>query len=1185
MTVENSLAVETMAPDAVADAAERERISTNGLGETLFVEAGAGTGKTTQLVDRVVNLVLEHADRAPLRGADVPPPIRLVDIAAITFTEAAAAELSTRIRVAFEKRAADPTATDAVRVACEAAIADSDQAAISTVHGFASRILNEFSIAAHLPPRITVLDEVSSQLAQEQRWERFVDRLYDDPDRAELLYRAALLDVALVPRYNGQASFKDVAANFAQNWDRIVELATEPPAPLRSIDFSAFDTAVERLAAVAESCCLDRTDRLFDHVTKHLLPSMRAVVELTDSHRKLRALANHDRWGRGSGGIKGNWTRPPAEIKDHIDEVNGAADAVLAATVDGVIDQLMRLTAAEVVDAARARQAEGGLEFHDLLVLARSVLRRSAEVRASLHRRYRHVLLDEFQDTDPIQIELASLIAATPADEQIADWRRHHVDGGRLFFVGDPKQSIYRFRRADIELFLDARRVFGADRPVRLRTNFRTVAPIIEWVNGVFAEAMPEEVPGAQPKYEPLVAHRQADSGADHRPVILGGPHPDPKVKAGALRDAEANDVAAAVASIRNDPEAWPVFDVDESVTDPPPVPQSRAWRPARLADVTILIPTRTSLPYLRDALERFDIPYRLATGTLVYDTQEVRDALATLRAIDDPNDRLSLVAALRSPLFGCSDVDLFTYHRATRRFDLRVTTHGGLDSSHPVVTALAYLRQRWSERWWLGPAALLEQVLRDRRAFLLGFGDPRPAEVWRRLRFLVDQARAFEESHGADLRGFLDWSELQSADGARVHEPLLPETDDDAVSILTVHGAKGLEFPITVLSGMTTQPQGRRSGVSVLWNGDEPPSVRLKADLETIQHKPRADLEEEMGSYEKLRLLYVAATRARDHLIVSGHHKVDPKDPNRTFAGRFATFGLANQQSSRVIDLPPPPSAAPATSLGPVPPTEAALADRKRWVAEREALLAPASRATTVSATAIARSADQSIVDVDDDSGRTETTPDPQPGEARPIVRRKGRAGSAIGRAVHATLEHIEFGRSAADRPDDLDAQVARQCDLEVIPDHVETVAALVRSALGSAAVDLARRYPFHRELYVAAPLGDGPDAVTVEGYIDLLIEGPDGLVIVDYKTDTVRSEAEVAAKARGYELQGAAYAVALEISTGLRVADCRFVFCHAAGAKEHVVADLESAKARVRASVASGLPSVATGSTPIDQ
>ncbi len=1160
----------SIADSQIADSADRNRISVDGLEETLFVEAGAGTGKTTQLVDRIVNLVLEHADRPVEFVADDPGarPLQLRDIAAITFTEAAAAELSTRIRVAFEKRATDAATTPSQRAACLVAIADSDQAAISTVHGFASRILNEFSIAAHLPPRVHVLDEVSSQLAHEQRWERFVDRLHDDPANAELLYRAALLDVALTPRYTGQSSFKDVAANFAQNWDRLVELVAAPSPELRPIDFTDFDAAVAELTIVAGASCTDPSDILYNHVHERLLPTMRQIVDTADPHRKLRWLGARPHWGPGNGGAKGKWSCPPADVKALIKDVEAAAKALITRAANDVIDQLMRLTAAEVVEAAQARQAEGGLEFHDLLVLARGVLRHSAEVRASLHQRYRHILLDEFQDTDPIQIELASLIAATPADEQHPDWREHRIEGGRLFFVGDPKQSIYRFRRADIKLFLDARGAFSGDVPVRLRTNFRTVAPIIDWVNGVFDEAMPVEVAGAQPKYEPLIAHRQADSGADHRPVILGGPHPDPKVKAGALREAEANDVAAAIASIMANPEAWPVYDTDFTVPDPHPEQRPKAWRKATLADVTILIPTRTSLPYLREALERFGIAYRLATGTLVYDTQEVRDALATLRAIDDPNDTLSLVAALRSPLFGCSDADLFTYHQAVRRWDLRTTNHGPLGPEHRVVSALGYLRTLWHERWWLGPAALLERLLRERRAFLLGFGDPRPAEVWRRLRFLLDQARAFEEANGVDLRGFLDWSELQSADGARVHEPLLPETDDRAVSILTVHGAKGLEFPITVLSGMTTKPAGNRRGVSVLWQGDEPPSVRLKSDLETIEHKPRADLEEEMGNYEKLRLLYVAATRAKDHLIVSGHHKAGAKDPTETFAGRLASFSAANRELGRTIDLPEPPTIDEAL-LAPQPPpsSEVVHSEQEAWRARRAKLLEPASRARTLSATAIARSVDPTIVDVDDDTGGSEGPSAAPPGEARPIVRRRGRAGSAIGRAVHATLEHVDFGVDASDRPHDLDAQIERQCDLEAIPEHADTVAALVRSALASDAVALARHYPSHREIYVAAPLGDGTADVTIEGYIDLLVEGPDGLIIIDYKTDSVSSDAEVAAKAAGYELQGAAYAVALEISTGRHVSDCRFVFCNAAGAKEHEVADLDAAKARVRA------------------
>ena len=177
--------------NAPVDQAARELISETGLGETLFVEAGAGTGKTTQLVGRIVNTVLER---------DVP----LSDIAAITFTEAAASELQSRIRVAFEKRIADDATPELVRERCRQAVADADMAAISTVHGFASRILGEFSVAANLPPRVSVLDEVSSQLANEHRWDQFVDRLHEREDCEELLYRAALMEIPLQPRWSGQ---------------------------------------------------------------------------------------------------------------------------------------------------------------------------------------------------------------------------------------------------------------------------------------------------------------------------------------------------------------------------------------------------------------------------------------------------------------------------------------------------------------------------------------------------------------------------------------------------------------------------------------------------------------------------------------------------------------------------------------------------------------------------------------------------------------------------------------------------------------------------------------------------------------------------------------------------------------------------------------------------------------------
>jgi len=1118
----------------IRDQGIRDTIGRTGLDRTLFVEAGAGTGKTSQLVDRIASLVLE-------RG------VPLSSIAAITFTEAAAAELKARIRVRFERDAEDAAARgdSVVLQRCRDAIAAADMAAISTLHGFASRLLGEFSVEAGLPPRVRVLDEVSSQLAHEQRWERFVDDLYEDPANEEVLVRAALVDVGFEPRYQGQATLKDVAAELAQNWDRIEPLAAEEPPPLSPIDFGPVDEAITRVLDLPGSCD-DVDDKFYVHLCERVLPSMQAVLAMEDPNRKLHALSRV-KWTTGRGGRKDAWGGDVEAAKQLVRDARDAARAVVHDVADQVLRHLLVHLAREVWDAAQARRADGGLEFHDLLVLAREMLRRSPRARSVLHERYTHLLLDEFQDTDPIQIELAMLIAASVQGDPPDRWQELEVEQGRLFFVGDPKQSIYRFRRADIRLFLEARRRFESG-VLQLVTNFRTVEPILTWVNALFSDVMDEEREGAQPRYEPLAAHRTADSGADHRPVLLGGPHEDPKVKADRLREDEARSVAAAIADIRDHPERWPVGDGDGG------------WRPARLADVAILLPARTSLPYLRAELEAADLPYRLATGTLVYDTQEVRDALATLRAVDDPSDELSLVAALRSPLYACSDVDLFTFRQAGGRWDLRREPPDAVPEDHPVRVALAHLRTLWEERWWLGPAALLDRLLRERHAHLLAFGDPRPKEVWHRLRFLLDQAREFEESGGGGLRAFVDWAALQGADGARVHEPLLPESDDDAVRILTVHGSKGLEFPITVLSGMTTKPGNARSGMSVLWDDAGPPEVRLRDGVATSNHEPRADIEVEMDEHEKLRLLYVATTRARDHLLVSCHHKPLGSKPPDTYAARIWSFFQGHQDLWRPLELDGRTNAgdeAEAEAAAPVLDEEQVLEERRRWVQAREAVLAPQRTPRVVSATTVARMALGLEPVGDAEDGEDEFDELDVEGERGVQPRRRGRAGTAIGRAVHATLQALDLSA-----PRDVAAQVRRQCDLEFITEHEATVAALVEAALASPSVQQAAKHPHHKELFVSAPIGQR----VIEGYVDLLVEGPEGLVVVDYKTDTVPNEAAIDEKLATYELQGAAYAAAIEAVTGLRVVDCRFVFCSAGGAVERAVEDLPGAVTRVR-------------------
>ncbi|MEP6624027.1 MAG: UvrD-helicase domain-containing protein, partial [Acidimicrobiia bacterium] len=772
------------------DEGVRRRIAHDGLDELLFVEAGAGTGKTKQLVDRVVSLVLR-------RG------VSMREIAAVTFTEAAASELRSRIREAFERHLHDPATDPTDRARGEAALNELDSAAIGTVHSFAQRILGEHPVEAGLPPNVEVLDEVESLLEFGRRWQEQVDRMFATVALAPVITFARLLDVRI--DHERVPSLREVAAVFSDNWDRLDPLVDIPvfePVIERDkarIAIAGFGPIFGRCSEIADDKLAARILGFRDDIDRmhHVLAhgSDRDLVRHLAAKRKSKKS-----WVAGNLGAAAAWggKEAKAEVVEQVRGIEAELDAVFEATADAVLRVLAGEVARFTVRSAHERRREGRLEFHDLLVFARQLLRDHAEARASLHQRYTRLLIDEFQDTDPIQVELATLIAASVTDlAPGTGWAEVPVDPERLFFVGDPKQSIYRFRRADIELFLAARDRFAGE-SVRLTTNFRTVAPVLDWVNHVFGALMAEEIPGRRPRYEPLAAHRDGDGG-DHSVTLLGGPHAkDEDLRASALRELEAHTVADAVAAILAAPDAWPVEGPD-------------GWRPARPEDIAILVPTRTSLSGLMDALRERGVDFRAETGTLVYETQEIRDLLSVLRAVAYGTDAVALVAALRSPMLGCGDDDLVAYAHAGGRWDL-AAPRPDLPAAHPVMSALAFLDSLRAARWWTAPSALIEWIVRERHVMSIGLAERRARDGWRRIRFFVDQARLFESSQSADLVAFVAWAELQRSEMARVHEPLLPEADDHAVRIMTIHGAKGLEFPITVVSGLTTRMTARRN-------------------------------------------------------------------------------------------------------------------------------------------------------------------------------------------------------------------------------------------------------------------------------------------------------------------------------------------------------------------------------------
>ena len=608
------------------------------------------------------------------------------------------------------------------------------------------------------------------------------------------------------------------------------------------------------------------------------------------------------------------------------------------------------------------------------------------------------------------------------------------------------------------------------------------------------------------------------------------------------------------MATILRRPDEWPVYDR-----------ALECWRAPRASEIAILVPTRTSLGGLQAALDERAVPYRLEAGSLVYETQEVRDVLATIRAIVDPTNALALVAALRSAVFGCADTELFEYRNAGGRWDVRLSPPETLPPEHPVVESMRALRLLWEQRWWISPSELVERLIRERRLFELAFAHKRPRDVWRRLRFVLDQARLFCESQGGDLVEFLAWSELQRRDTSRVHEPLLPETDDDSVRIMTIHAAKGLEFPITIVSGTTTKQQPRRGGVGVHWSEDDEVEVRVSSKVETERFNQLRDLEDEMDSHEKQRLLYVATTRARDHLIVAARHK--PGD--KCFANTLWTHSEPELGVLCRRFEPPPDADLPLPTPAPVVEADASDTPEARavWIEQRSNLLTAQRASRSVSATTIARAVEpdptpelgadlaaedavqeellgeeaaieeDAIGDLESDAaGAGSDGGGASVAAGAPVRRwRRGRAGTSFGRAVHEVLQLIDLGSGVG-----VEALATAQCALEDVPDAVDAVVAHVRAALASEIVRTAAGGLSWREAYVATTVGNR----VVEGYIDLLVRTPEGLVVVDYKTDGVRSPAEAAARVEHYRLQGATYALVLEASTGLPVVDVRFLF-----------------------------------------
>jgi len=1054
---------------APEDEAARERVRRD-FDSSFVLEAGAGTGKTTLLVDRIEGVL--RSGRA-----------QLTEIAAVTFTENAATTMKLRLRERLEGVRADAGLPDLERGRAQAALEVLERAQISTIHALCAAILQERPLDCGVVPGFRVADETEADLLFAASWDEWLSRRLIG-GRGELLLEALDAEIPLesVGPWGERTSLRGLCRRLLEQRDLrpLVAQAESDPGACRDA------IAAQALRGLELAAAARVGDALADRLTALGRISLEAQSLEGDALREKLLAIQGLQLGRVFG-HKGHW---PSEAS--LEEARGVGRAVVQAlaafharAAESLHGRLVTALQEALALYARRKAEAGVLDFLDLLVKTRDALRDQEPVRRALRRRLRHLIIDEFQDTDPLQVEVALLLAGDRP--------------GDLVVVGDAKQSIYRFRRAEAALFAEvAARV--AARPgfvvLKLTQNFRSRPAILRFVNRVFEELILASAESGQPGYEPIAPV----PGLPDEPSVLALRFAAPFAEGESLLHAEANALARFLRV---------VADGQLSVRDP----GHGGQRPSRAGDVMILVRRLTQIKVLEEALEGAALRFTVEGGKSFFDRQEVHEVLAVLRAIEDPDDRLALVAALRSSFFGISDRDLVVYHLAGGR--LRADeADPGLPGATDLLPALAALGELHAERLRVSVAALIERLFERTRILAALAGTRNGERRAANLEKVVTLARQAVELGVLSLRGFVRLLEERIASARE--EPDLPRTrpgDPDTIRVLSIHKAKGLEAPVVAVFDTADDARGKPDTVP-LW-AEGAIAIGFRQGCQPPRWEELRRREEAKAAAELRRLQYVACTRARDFLVL-------PMPPGDARVGEFwkdllARLPRADDADCRLVDadaLLAPPDQEAGPDLRALASAEGEDPLAASWHGERRALLEEASWRpfVPIAATIVARR------------------------EAPPEAVPPSGGGRHFGSLVHEILQWIPFDDPG--RAFGMAAALAPRFGLDAA--GAERAAEAVRRTLALPVIERARRASrVFRELPLVFP--DGGELI--QGVVDLVFEEDAGLVVVDYKTDGITGE-QALDQAAHHAPQLRLYARGLTQATGLAAQERLVVF-----------------------------------------
>ncbi len=1103
-------------PDQHARLRIREDLERN-----FLVEAGAGSGKTTSLVDRMVALVRNRA-------------CKVEEIAAVTFTRMAAAELRQRFQVELERAAARFRPGHPQRELLEAAIRSIDRAFLGTIHSFCAKLLRERPLEAGLDPAFREVQETEAHRSRQKSWTDFLKRLATDEDP-----RLRELNRLGIPPGRLQEAFHQLVEN--PDVDFVHEPA-EPPDPGEVAALrTEFDRLLDRAWVLMEG---RQPEDGWDSLGKRIrtLLYWRRSLDWQDAAVFFDAVAKVH--GVKTKPIQKRWSDMPSgklaakrlgEDIRRFGAAGGRADRLLRSWWAYRYPVALGVAEAAADACARERKARGEVTFQDLLVLSAKLLRDSPRARRELGKRYRRVLVDEFQDTDPLQAEILLLLASDPGAND-DDWRSVVPKPGALFVVGDPKQSIYRFRRADISLYEFVKRRFASFGEVlHLEANFRSLEDFGELVQGVFDRnrCFPKQDSDRQASFAPLRA-RTKGLGLLAAYSVSG------------TRQAEvAADDAARIAS---------------------EIARRVAAGERRAGDFMILTRTRRFLSVYARALEDRNLPVEVS-GTGVGFEDELNAFVVLFKCLADPEHELRALAALTGPFFGLTLDRIVRYRDGGGRLSIDFEPEG----DGGVAEAIGVLH-----RWWRLARREPADITAERLVDEIGLFPLAAAGTLGEMRagtlvYLLDAVRARVLKGDSSLAGAVDAMETALAwDDAEA--PLIPGRPD-CVRVMNLHRAKGLEADVVFLAapfGMHEWPprmhisreegaQARGTIPLVVSRGFGKDIIAQPLDWDESKKK-----EAEFEKAEQVRLLYVAATRAKHELWIArgrglpGVVKSSPWKAIEDWVAAAAARGEGAKSRCRcvvvgalAIDPPSVPDRLdPSTDLAGRTAAASGVVDRNREATYRLETVTARAKGSTAALERGKAGGDHGragSVGAEDAASGTDAHA-VRTGEFHPAPLQPDSSGYEWGAVVHDILAAAGEGTQGevlAQLARDLLVEYERPVDETGAPTELEALLALVESVRSS---DIWTRAMASRECHCEIPFafnrnGKGGRSEVLEGVIDLVFRDGDRWVVADYKTDS-GDDPGFADRVGQYRTQVDLYAECWEAVTGEEVGERVLVF-----------------------------------------